>query len=150
MIIVVIMIMVMVFSSMAAGGMLLIDPFGFFSSGASGGTSSTGDGDDSSGFTDKDCIAYKDEQCAGKSGKDRESCVKTAKKECVDGGGWWDTKKHEEETKNYILHADSGDKLKIPEAMRGDTNEDCVYFYDMESPEKWSSDYAPRVKARGY
>lgn len=153
MIIVVIMMMVMVFSSASAGGFFLIDPLGLFTGGGTG-TSPGSSGDagegDPTDFTDRDCIVYKDEQCSGKSGKDRDSCVKTAKKECVDGGGWWDTKKHEEEVKNYIVHADSGEKLKVPETMRGDTNEDCIYFYDMESPEKWSADYAPKVHTRGY
>jgi len=143
------MMMIMVVSASAASGFVLLDPLGLFNfSSSTNGVG--GDGGDSEGDIKDDCIAYKDEKCAGKSGRERETCVKKAKEECIADGGYWNKEKHEENSKTVAEDAESGESLKLPEQMRNDTDENCVYFYDLESPEKWSADHAPKVKARGY
>jgi len=67
-----------------------------------------------------------------------------------------DTKKDDRDYKNtnYLFDGESGDKLGIPETMRGDTDENCVYFYhipkNIKSGIEWNESVIPHVAERGY
>ena len=98
----------------------------------------------SSGDTEydgQDCIKVKDEKCSGKSGNDRKKCVDKVKKDCMAGGGYWDTEG------KFVYRSSDDVKLLAPEEIKKDKDENCVYFYDLDG--NWTESSAPRVRGKG-
>ena len=139
------MVMIMVCSASASSAFYLFDPLGIF------GTTSglvSGTGTEGSAGTPTDCIAVKDQECAGKKGKDRNTCIKESKKRCLAAGGVWNSSGSSTSSGGTtVTDSKTGDSVGVPEVAKYHTSEDCVYFYDTDG-KQFSSDV--NVKGWGY
>ena len=86
----------------------------------------------------KNCVVVARDECSGKTGDDRASCISKSKKTCMEtSGNYWDPDKATEQTneENKYIKADWLDSdILVPAEARKHTDENCVYFYDYHPP----------------